>query len=152
MLLSDRLQQAIISCKRERTHFALMFLDLDMFKYINDKHGHEIGDLLLKEAAMRVQSCLRESDTAARIGGDEFVVLLPMIDSIYTAKLVAEKIRHALCMPFSISGQNLMISTSIGIALYPEHGTDEKTLLRNADTAMYLAKQNGRNTAVFFSS
>lgn len=149
-LLSDRLQQAIISCKRDHTHLALMFLDLDMFKYINDKLGHDIGDLLLKEVAMRILECLRESDTAARIGGDEFVVLLPTVDSIDTAMLVAEKIRHALSMPFEISGQRLNISSSIGIAVYPEHGSEEKVLLKNADTAMYLAKQKGRNMVVLF--
>ena len=149
-LLSDRLRQALVACKRERTHLAVMFLDLDMFKFVNDKYGHDIGDLLLKEAAKRMQECLRESDTAARIGGDEFVILLPSIESTETALLVAEKIRHALCLPFEISGHVLNISTSIGIAVYPEHGTTEKLLLKNADTAMYLGKQQGRNTVVIF--
>jgi diguanylate cyclase (GGDEF)-like protein/PAS domain S-box-containing protein len=149
-LLSDRLQQAIMICKRERTNLALMFLDLDMFKFVNDKFGHDIGDVLLKEAAVRIQTCLRESDTAARIGGDEFVVLLPSIDSAQTALLVAEKIRQALSQPFEIDGHSLRISSSIGIAIYPEHGSDEKTLLKNADTAMYMAKQKGRNAAIFF--
>jgi len=151
-LLSDRLQHAIVTCKRERTSLAVMFLDLDMFKLVNDNHGHDMGDLLLKEVALRIQECLRESDTAARVGGDEFVVLLPSIDSEQTALMVAEKIRNALNLPFKISGHNLNISTSIGIAIYPDHGTDEKVLLKNADTAMYLAKQNGRNTAIFYSS
>ena len=151
-LLSDRLQQAIISCKRDHSHLALMFLDLDMFKYINDRLGHDIGDLLLKEVAKRILECLRESDTAARIGGDEFVVLLPSVDSIQTAMMVAEKIRHALSLPFEISGHSLSISSSIGIAVYPEHGSEEKILLKNADTAMYLAKQRGRNTVILFPS
>ena len=151
-LLSDRLQQAIISCKRDHTHLALMFLDLDMFKYINDKLGHDIGDLLLKEVAKRILECLRESDTAARIGGDEFVVLLPSVDSIQTAMMVAEKIRHELSLPYEITGHSLSISSSIGIAVYPEHGSEEKVLLKNADTAMYLAKQNGRNMVVFYPS
>lgn len=151
-LLSDRLQQAIISCKRDHTHLALMFLDLDMFKYINDRLGHDIGDLLLKEVAKRILECLRESDTAARIGGDEFVVLLPSVDSIQTAMMVAEKIRHVLSLPYEISGHSLSISSSIGIAVYPEHGSEEKVLLKNADTAMYLAKQNGRNMVVFYPS
>lgn len=151
-LLSERLQHALITSKRERTHLALMFLDLDMFKYINDKLGHDIGDLLLKEVARRIMECLRESDTAARVGGDEFVVLLPSVSSIQTAMLVAEKIRHALGLPFEISGHSMSISSSIGIAVYPEHGGDEKTLLKNADTAMYLAKRNGRNTVVLFAS
>lgn len=150
-LLSERLQRTIIASKRDKNQFALMFLDLDMFKYINDELGHAMGDLLLKEAAKRIQECLRESDTAARIGGDEFVVLLPSIESTQAAQLVAEKIRHALCQPFEISGHSLCISTSIGIASYPEHGTTENTLLKNADTAMYLAKKKGRNTVVLFS-
>jgi diguanylate cyclase (GGDEF)-like protein/PAS domain S-box-containing protein len=151
-MLSDRLHQAIISGKRERNKLALMFLDLDMFKYINDNLGHDIGDLLLKDAARRIKECLRESDTAARIGGDEFVVLLPTIETEQDVWLVAEKIREGLSQSVEIAGHNLKISTSIGIALYPEHGSDEKTLLKNADTAMYLAKKQGRNTIVFFAT
>jgi diguanylate cyclase (GGDEF)-like protein/PAS domain S-box-containing protein len=150
-LLSERLQQTMIVCNREHRQFALMFLDLDMFKYINDKFGHDVGDMLLKEAAKRIVECLRASDTPARIGGDEFVVLLPSIDSEQMAVLVAEKIRDALSMPFAVDGLRLSISTSIGIALYPEHGSDEKLLLKNADTAMYLAKKKGRNTVVVYS-
>lgn len=149
-LLSDRLHQAFMTCKRENTQLALMFLDLDMFKYINDRLGHDMGDLLLKDVALRIVECLRESDTAARIGGDEFVVLLPSVDSTQTAMMVAEKIRHALGLPFEISGHSLNISASIGVAVYPEHGSEEKMLMKNADTAMYLAKRNGRNTVVLF--
>lgn len=151
-LLSDRLHQAIMASKRENSHLALMFLDLDMFKYINDNLGHDMGDLLLKEAANRILGCLRESDTAARIGGDEFVVLLPSVESVQTAMEVAEKIREAINVAFEIAGHSLNISSSIGVAVYPDHGSDEKTLLKNADTAMYLAKRNGRNTVVLFSS
>ena len=151
-LLSDRLQQSISTCKRERKTLAIMFLDLDMFKNINDEHGHAMGDLLLKEVAIRIQLCLRESDTAARVGGDEFVILLPSIESEQTALIVAEKIRIALKQPFEIDGHSLRISTSIGISIYPDHGNEEKVLLKNADTAMYLAKQKGRNTALFFNS
>lgn len=150
-LLSDRLQQAIIANRREHGHLALMFLDLDMFKYTNDNLGHDIGDLLLKEVARRILDCLRESDTAARIGGDEFVVLLPSVESTPTAMRVAEKIRQTLCLPFEISGYSLNISASIGVAVYPDHGSDEKMLLKNADTAMYLAKRNGRNAVALFS-
>lgn len=151
-LLSDRLQQSIIVCKRERRALAIMFLDLDMFKNINDQHGHNMGDLLLKEVALRIQHCLRETDTAARVGGDEFVILLPAIESEQTAFMVAEKVRMALKQPFEIDGHSLNISTSIGISIYPDHGNEEKVLLKNADTAMYLAKQRGRNTAIFFNS
>ena len=151
-LLSDRLHQAMMASKRENSHLALMFLDLDMFKYINDNLGHDMGDLLLKEVAGRILECLRESDTAARIGGDEFVVLLPSVESVQMAMSVAEKIRQAISLPFEISGHSLNISASIGVAVYPEHGGDEKTLLKNSDTAMYIAKRNGRNTVVLFSS
>ena len=151
-LLSDRLQQAMIASKREQGHLALMFLDLDLFKYINDNLGHDIGDLLLKEVAKRILDCLRESDTAARIGGDEFVVLLPSVESMQSAMQVADKIRNALCQPFEISGHTINISSSIGVAVYPEHGNEERLLLKNADTAMYQAKRNGRNTVVLFTS
>lgn len=150
-LLSDRLQQSINVCKRERSTLAIMFLDLDMFKNINDEHGHAMGDLLLKEVAVRIQLCLREADTAARVGGDEFVILLPFLESEQTAFVVAEKIRIALEQPFEIDGHSLCISTSIGISIYPDHGNEEKVLLKNADTAMYLAKQKGRNTALIFN-
>jgi diguanylate cyclase (GGDEF)-like protein/PAS domain S-box-containing protein len=149
-LLSDRLQQAITAAKREKSHMSLMFVDLDKFKAVNDTLGHHIGDLLLKDVAKRVQQCLRESDSAARIGGDEFVVLLPLIEAESDAIAVAEKIRSALYLPFELAGHRLNISSSIGVAVYPEHGSDEKTLLRNADTAMYYAKEAGRNNVMLF--
>ncbi|HYR05258.1 MAG TPA: diguanylate cyclase [Gallionella sp.] len=144
-LFSDRLQQALAAAKRDRKHLALMFLDLDRFKPINDTHGHAVGDLLLKEAAQRIQDCLRASDTAARIGGDEFVVLLPVIEAEQDASMVGEKIRNALIQPFELAGHTLHISSSIGIAVYPEHGDDEKLLTKSADIAMYHAKKNGRD-------
>lgn len=148
ILLSDRLQQAITAAKREKSHMALMFIDLDKFKPINDSLGHHIGDLLLKEVAGRMLECMRESDTAGRVGGDEFVVLLPSVEEEDDAMAVAEKIRHALFEPFKVSGNVLNISSSIGVAVYPEHGVDEKTLLKNADVAMYYAKEEGRNRVV----
>jgi diguanylate cyclase (GGDEF)-like protein/PAS domain S-box-containing protein len=147
-LLADRLQQAIAAARRERSLMALMFIDLDKFKPINDSLGHHIGDLLLKEVAKRVLECLRESDTAARIGGDEFVVLLPSIEEETDAMSVAEKIRHSLYETFKLAGHDLNISSSIGVVVYPKHGLDEKTLLRNADIAMYYAKEAGRNCVV----
>lgn len=150
-LLSDRLQQAITSAKREKSHMALMFIDLDKFKPVNDTLGHHIGDLMLKEVAQRMLECLRESDSAARIGGDEFVVLLPLIDAASDAVAVAEKIRHALNQPFELAGHRLNISSSIGVAVYPEHGGDEKSLLKNADTAMYFAKEAGRNNVTLYA-
>lgn len=146
-LISDRLQQAIATAKRGKAHMALLFLDLDKFKPVNDELGHDVGDLLLKEVAKRLQNCVRQSDTVARLGGDEFVVLLPAIDAQEDAMLVADKILYALNLPFELAGHSIGIAASIGVAAYPEHGTDEKTLTMNADTAMYTAKNSGRNCA-----
>ena len=149
-LLTDRLQQMLAQAKRSITHGALLYLDLDKFKPINDTLGHDIGDLVLKEIAQRLQTAVRESDTIARIGGDEFVVLLPVIETPVDALTVAEKIRLALEQTFEINGNVINIGCSIGIAVYPEHGADEISLMKNADTAMYLAKQNGRNNVQMF--
>lgn len=149
-LFSDRLHQALAVANRSRTRLAVIFIDLDEFKPINDTLGHAIGDLLLKEAAKRLQECVRDSDTAARIGGDEFVVLLSAIEAEQDALGVAEKIRHAFNQPFGLAGQSLRISSSIGVAIYPEHGNDEKVLLRNADIAMYHAKHGGRNIVMLY--
>ncbi len=149
-LITDRLQQAVIKARRDKTHMAVMFLDLDKFKPVNDTLGHEIGDLLLKQVARRLLDCVRASDTVARIGGDEFVVLLPTIDQEHDATVVAEKILHALKQPFQVTEHELNISGSIGIAAYPEHGDDEKLLLINADIAMYHAKKDGRNDYRFY--
>lgn len=144
-LFSDRLQQALALAERDRTRLALMFLDLDRFKPINDKYGHAMGDVVLKEVATRIQSSLRASDTLARIGGDEFVVLLPNVSSVRDVVGVAEKVREVLNQPFIVDGQVMSLSSSAGIALYPEHGDTEQSLVRNADTAMYYAKEDGRN-------
>lgn len=153
ILFSDRLKQAIVAARRDKKHtLSLMFMDLDNFKDINDTFGHATGDRVLKEVADRIQDCLRESDTAARMGGDEFVVLLPTIEAPEDAMLVAEKIRHAVCQPIAMGDHNLNISTSIGIAVYPEHGSQEDALFKNADTAMYHAKDSGRNMVCLFSA
>jgi len=149
-LLADHLQLALAGTKRNGTHLALMFIDLDEFKPVNDTLGHDVGDVLLKEAASRILACLRESDTVARIGGDEFIVLLPIIESAHDAVVVAEKIRHALAQPFALRGASRTISSSIGIAIYPEHGSTESTLITSADSAMYAAKNAGRNTVRVF--
>lgn len=149
-LITDRLQQALIKAQRDKTHMAVMFLDLDKFKPVNDNLGHDIGDLLLKQVARRLQVSVRASDTVARIGGDEFVVLLPSIEQERDATIVAEKILHALEQPFSVAGHEISISGSVGIAAYPEHGDDEKLLLINADIAMYHAKKDGRNDYRFY--
>ncbi|MEK1941524.1 MAG: CHASE domain-containing protein [Pseudomonas sp.] len=145
-LFSDHLSHALAQARRNRSRLALMFIDLDRFKPINDTLGHHVGDALLQVVAERLQSCVRESDIVGRMGGDEFVVLLPVIDGDEDALVVAEKIRDALNQPFDLGcGQPLSLSSSTGIALFPEHGQDEVQLTKNADAAMYLAKDNGRN-------
>lgn len=151
-LFSDRLQHAIAQARRDKTRLALMFVDLDQFKPINDGFGHQVGDLLLQAAAKRLQESVRESDTVGRIGGDEFVVLLPLIEAEADALRVAEKIRAAVNRPFAMpGGQTLNISSSIGIALYPDHGNDEIELVKHADAAMYRAKLQAGNRVQFFS-
>ncbi len=145
-LLTDRLHQALAQARREKGMLAVMFLDLDRFKPVNDTLGHDIGDLLLKEVASRLESCVqRESDTVSRIGGDEFVILLPYVEQENDAVIVAKKVLHALNQPFNISQHSIDISSSIGIAICPQHGTEVKLLMKHADLAMYHAKQGGRN-------
>lgn len=150
-LLKDRLQQAMSAAKRDRQRVALMFIDLDRFKPINDSMGHVVGDWLLKEVAHRMRACVRESDTVARVGGDEFVVLLRTVESTADAILVAEKIRNMLNKPFELAQQSLQISCSVGLALYPEHAQNENELLDHADVAMYRAKQLGRDKVEVFT-
>lgn len=150
LLLTERLGQAIVRARRDRTRMGLMYFDLDKFKPINDRYGHEVGDLLLKEVARRSVECVRAADTVARIGGDEFVVLLTTVGEAQDALRVAEKICAALRRPFEIAGHSLDISTSIGLAVYPEHGGDAQALIRNADAAMYFAKQTGRDQVVLY--
>ncbi len=145
VLFDDRLDQAIARSRRDGKRLAIIFIDLDEFKPVNDEFGHAVGDLLLKEVARRMRDCVRESDTIARLGGDEFVALLATIEAEGDTVLIAEKIRHALCQPFELAGHRLRVSASIGVAIYPDHGSDEKTLARNADLAMYHAKESGRN-------
>ena len=151
-LLTDRMHQAMTLARREQGTLAVIFMDLDKFKPVNDTFGHDIGDLLLKEVSSRLLGSIRASDTVARIGGDEFVVLLPSIEQQQDAVLVARKMLHALNRPFEIAGHTLQISSSIGIAVYPEHADNEKLLLINADVAMYHAKKNGRNNFMVYSN
>lgn len=151
-LLNDRLQQALAASKREHTHGALMFIDLDKFKQINDTLGPEIGDKLLVQAGARMLECVRETDTVARIGGDEFIVLLRTIDAVQDALNVADKICAAMRQPFAVEDFHLNISCSIGVALYPEHGSDGVELSKNADIAMYQAKEHGRDGVELFSA
>jgi diguanylate cyclase (GGDEF)-like protein/PAS domain S-box-containing protein len=145
VLFSDRLQQATAAAQRDGHHLALLFLDLDRFKPINDSFGHAVGDQLLAAIARRIEGAIRESDTAARIGGDEFVVLLRSVENGDGALTVAEKVRKAIGKPYVIDGHPMTVSCSIGIALYPQHGYDEITLAKNADDAMYKAKEAGRD-------
>lgn len=140
--LCDRMKVALATARREQGKLSLLYLDLDKFKQVNDTLGHDVGDLLLQEVAKRLKQCMRESDTVARVGGDEFVVLLQRISLPEQATLVAEKIRSDLSQPYTIDGHILNILPSIGIALYPEHGDDEQQLLKHADQAMYLAKNS----------
>jgi len=141
-LVFDRLTTALARAKRDCKLLALLYLDLDRFKQVNDSFGHAVGDLLLQEVAQRLRRCVRESDTVGRMGGDEFVVLLD-VQSPGDAPLVAEKIRVALCQPFDLAGHSIAISPSIGIAHYPEHADTGEQLILRADEAMYLAKNNG---------
>ncbi len=151
-LYRSLLNQMITTAKRESSILAVMFLDLDEFKPVNDHHGHNIGDHLLTAVSERITACLRESDTAARIGGDEFVILLPDVKTQENALMVAENIRHALSEPFEIEGLTLNISSSIGIALYPNHASSEYQLTEAADIAMYYAKSKGRNRVLVYKS
>ncbi|MEO8408120.1 MAG: diguanylate cyclase, partial [Oxalobacteraceae bacterium] len=152
-LFNDRLEQALAQARRQRKRLALMFVDLDAFKPINDNLGHHVGDLLLKEVAIRMQQHVRASDTVARVGGDEFVVLLFSIEEAQDALVLAEGLRRAISQPFETpDGKVLRISSSIGVAVYPENGLDEIQLSRNADSAMYCAKQSGRNTVHAFQA
>jgi len=144
-LCDDRVQQALSQAKRDMGRLALIFVDLDDFKSINDTYGHHAGDLLLCSAARRMEGCVRNADTVGRLGGDEFIVLLASIDREQDATLVAGKIREALSQPFDLDGSRLGITCSIGVAIYPEHGADAITLSKSADAAMYLAKEGGGN-------
>lgn len=151
-LFHDRIRMAIIQARREKSRVALLLVDLDRFKPVNDNYGHAVGDLLLKAAARRMQSCLRESDTLARVGGDEFMAIVPGICSDDDALGVAEKIRLSLLKPFDLEGgHTLSISCSVGVAIYPEHGRDDRRLAKHADEAMYRAKERGRNGVALFS-
>lgn len=148
----DRLTQLIAHARRNQHMFAVMFLDLDRFKFINDTLGHSQGDILLQKVAERLKRCVRESDTVSRFGGDEFIILLADLSSQEGAVKVAEKILEALAQPFVLEGQEYFISASIGISLYPIDGNDEETLFRNADMAMYRAKERGNHYQFFLPS
>ena len=144
-LFIDRLELAMASAHRHGQMLAVMFLDLDMFKRINDSLGHSVGDEVLSQAASRINGCLREGDTVARLGGDEFTVLLPEIDSVDDIIRLAERLICVFKQPFQVGAHEFFVSTSIGVAVYPDDGANAEILIKNADTAMYRAKESGRN-------
>lgn len=148
-LLQDRLERALVLARRNEHQLAVLFVDLDRFKIINDTLGHHMGDLLLQEVAKRLCACVRQSDTVSRQGGDEFVILLLDITGADAAAMVASKIVEAIARPFTIDGHCLHTSPSVGISLYPHHGRDKASLLKKADGAMYKAKDMGRNNFQF---
>ena len=150
-LFSDRLGQSIAIAKRNNESFALLFLDLDGFKHVNDSLGHEMGDYLLTEAAQRIQRCIRESDTVARLGGDEFALLLPTPKINSQVQVIVKKILSTLNIPYQLAHHTMHISACIGIANFPNDGCDESTLLRKADSAMYKAKAKGANNFQYFT-
>ena len=145
ILFYDRLNQAIKRARRDNAQIALFYLDLDGFKLVNDTLGHDAGDALLREASKRMLACVRESDTVARMGGDEFTVILCKALTDNIKDRVARQIVEALAEPFMINGKSCMVSVSIGISLYPDHGDTAEQLVKIADAAMYLAKRGGKN-------
>ena len=151
VLLYDRMQQAKAFAHRMQSRFALMFIDLDRFKIINDTLGHAVGDELLRLIAQRLKGCLRETDTVARIGGDEFIILLVNVADRGDIKHLADKVLDALMQPFSVRNHELFVTTSGGICVYPDDEGDVETMIQKADVAMYHAKALGRNNYQFYA-
>src|ERR1700724_1393920 len=152
LLLNDRISQSISLARRQKKHLAVIFLDLDRFKYITDSLGHALGGKLLESVSKRLLAGVRGSDTVSRQGGDEFVILLSEITYPEDAATRARKVLRSLGAPHSVGGQDLHIDGSIGISVYPEDGGNAETLIKNADTAMYHAKEKGRNNFQFFKA
>ena len=150
-LLQDRLTKALASARRRKDKVALLFLDLDRFKDINDFLGHSVGDLVLKEVAERLKKWAREQDTVARVGGDEFLIVLTAVKESADAAVAAERLMNTMTAEFVVQGHSLGISCSVGISIFPEHGADSETLIKDADAAMYCAKESGRNNFRFFT-
>src|ERR1035437_1132928 len=150
-LLQDRLAKALAGARRRKDKVAILFLDLDRFKDINDSLGHSLGDLFLQEVAERLKTWGREQDTVARLSGDEFLIVLTRIKDVPDAAIAAERFMDAMTAEFVVQGHSLSIGCSVGISIYPEHGVDGETLIKNADAAMYSAKQSGRNNFRFFT-
>lgn len=151
-LLEDRLGSALADAKRNKQKVALLFLDLDRFKIVNDSLGHAFGDIVLKEIAKRLKLCTRAQDTVARVGGDEFLIMLNRVGDVAEAAIAADRVMQAMSTEFVIQGHSVRMSCSIGISIFPEHGVDGETLIKNADAAMYFAKEAGRNDVRFFTS
>ena len=150
-LLQDRLNKALAGSRRRKEKVALVYFDLDRFKVINDSLGHSFGDLLLRAVADRLKSLTREQDTVARVGGDEFLVVVSGVKNMTDAAVAGERIMDAMTVEFVIQDRSFTVNCSIGISIFPEHGADSETLIKNADAAMYSAKELGRNTFQFFS-
>jgi diguanylate cyclase (GGDEF)-like protein/PAS domain S-box-containing protein len=151
ILLQDRITTALAGARRRKEKVAILFLDLDRFKIINDSLGHSIGDVLLQEVAARLKSWARGQDTVSRVGGDEFVIVLTSIGQETDAAVAAQRIVNAMSTEFSIRGHSLNVTCSIGVSIFPQNGIDGETLIKNADAAMYCAKQNGPNKIQFFT-
>lgn len=149
-LLQDRLENALAGARRRGEKIALLFLDLDRFKAINDSFGHAFGDLVLKDVAKRLKECVREQ-TVARVGGDEFLILMSNLKDPADAAIAAERVMNTMSESFTIQGRTLTVGCSVGVSIFPEHGEDGDTLIRNADAAMYSAKDSGRSTVRFFT-
>ena len=150
-MFHDRLEQDIKKAHRAGLKTALLFIDLDKFKEVNDALGHGMGDVLLKEAARRISGCVRETDPVARLGGDEFTVILPELGDTASVERIAEDIRQSLFKPFQLGGEIAYISASIGITLHPDDAAETEGLLKNADQAMYAAKNKGSNRFEYFT-
>jgi diguanylate cyclase (GGDEF)-like protein/PAS domain S-box-containing protein len=151
VLLQDRLDNALAGARRRNEKLALLFLDLDRFKTINDSLGHAFGDRVLKEVAKRLKTCTRKSNTVARVGGDEFLIMLNSVKDAADAAIAAERIMGAMNTSFLVQGHSLSMGCSIGVSMFPEHGADGETLITNADAAMYSAKEGGRGSVRFFT-
>jgi diguanylate cyclase (GGDEF)-like protein len=150
-LLQDRLAKALAGARRRKDKVAILFLDLDRFKDINDSLGHSVGDLLLQEVAERLKTWAREQDTVARVGGDEFLIVLTGLKDVADAAVATERIVNLMTAGFVVRGHPVNVSCSIGVSIFPEHSADCETLIKNADAAMYSAKENGRNRFQFFT-
>jgi diguanylate cyclase (GGDEF)-like protein len=151
-LFRDRLDMAQNMALRNKAKLAILFIDLDGFKAVNDNYGHKIGDLLLQEVAKLLQATVRQSDSVARIGGDEFIILLNGINDKEDAAVVAEKILAAFRQPIVLAGQSAKVGTSIGISIFPDHGIDNEKLITYADDAMYGIKKSGKNAYAFYAA